>query len=88
VQVLNPGLEDVNTEQDVANLADLARQTGGRYFSIQEAPDKLPALLTDKHKIVPVDQQIETLWDQQWVLFALVGVLSVEWLTRKWVKLA
>lgn len=88
VQVVNPGLEDTDTEQAVAKLADLARQTGGRYFSIDEAAKELPALLTDKHKIVPVDQQIETLWDRQWVLYALVAVLSVEWLTRKLLKLA
>ncbi len=88
VQVIFPGLEDVDTEQAVAKLADLARQTGGRYFPIEEAAKELPALLTDKHKIVPVDQQIETLWDRDWVLYALVAVLSVEWLTRKLLKLA
>ncbi len=88
VQVTFPGLEDANTEQAVAKLGDLARQTGGRYFPIEEAAKELPALLTDKHKIVPVDQQIETLWDRAWVLYALVAVLSVEWLTRKLLKLA
>lgn len=88
VQVVFPGLEDIDTEQAVAKLADLSRQTTGRYFPIEEAAEQLPPLLKDKHKIVPVDQQIETLWDKQWVLYLLVGVLSVEWLTRKLLKLA
>jgi hypothetical protein len=88
VEVIFPGLEDADTEQAVAKLADLSRQTGGRYFPIENAAKELPALLQDKHKIVPVDQQIETLWDRQWVLYALVAVLSVEWLTRKLLKLA
>ncbi|MCA9073135.1 MAG: hypothetical protein KDA84_29635, partial [Planctomycetaceae bacterium] len=88
VQVVFPGLEDADTEQAVAKLADLSRQTTGRYFSIEEAAEQLPPLLADKHKIVPVDQQIETLWDRQWVLFLLVGILSAEWLTRKLLKLA
>jgi hypothetical protein len=72
VQVVFPGLEDVDTEQSVAKLAELAKDTGGRYFPIDTAATELPALLADKHKIVPVDQQIETLWDRQWVLYALV----------------
>jgi hypothetical protein len=88
VQVISLGAEDEDTEQAVAKLADLARQTGARYFPISEAASELPALLVDKHKIVPVDQQIETLWDRDWVLYALVAVLSVEWLTRKLLKLA
>ncbi len=88
VQVVFPGLEDVDTEQAVAKLADLSRQTGGRYIPISEAATELPKLLQDKHKIVPVDQRIQTLWDRDWVLYALVAVLSVEWLTRKLLKLA
>ncbi len=88
VQVVFPGLEDVDTEQAVAKLADLARQTGGRYLTLQDAAEELPKLLKDKHKIVPVDQRIQTLWDRDWVLYALVAVLSVEWLTRKLLKLA
>ena len=39
VQVVFPGLEDVDTEQAVAKLADLSRQTGGRYLPISEAAD-------------------------------------------------
>jgi hypothetical protein len=35
-----------------------------------------------------IDQQLRELWDRQWVLFLLVGLLGVEWLTRKLLKLA
>jgi len=28
------------------------------------------------------------LWDREWVMYLLVGLLSAEWLTRKLLKLA
>jgi len=37
---------------------------------------------------VDVDEKVRTLWDLKWVMFLLVGLLSVEWLTRKLLKLA
>ena len=35
-----------------------------------------------------VDERLRTLWDRDWVMYLLVGLLSVEWLTRKLLKLA
>jgi hypothetical protein len=35
-----------------------------------------------------VDEQLRALWDRQWVLYLLVGLLGVEWLTRKLLRLA
>lgn len=35
-----------------------------------------------------VDERLRTLWDRNWVLWLLVGLLSAEWLTRKLLKLA
>ncbi|WP_166826263.1 VWA domain-containing protein [Thalassoroseus pseudoceratinae] len=88
VEVVFPGLEDINPEQNVRLLTEVARQTGGEYFSISEAAEKLPPQLTDQSRTVPRHQRIETLWDRQWVLYLLVGLLSMEWLTRKLLRLA
>lgn len=88
IDVVAPGLEDNQPQQRVRLLTQLARDTGGAYVAIQEATAKLPELLTDKSDTEPIDQQIKTLWDRDWVLYAIVGLLSIEWLTRKLLKLA
>ena len=88
VEVVFPGLEDINPEQNVRLLTEVARQTGGEYLSVAEAAEKLPSLLTDQSRTVPRHQKIDTLWDRQWVLYLLVGLLSMEWLTRKLLRLA
>ena len=48
----------------------------------------LPKLLPNHGEEFLVDERLRTLWDRDWVLYALVGLLSVEWLTRKLLKLA
>ncbi len=88
VEVVFPGLEDINPEQNVRLLTEVARQTGGEYLSVSEAVEKLPSLLTDQSRTVPRHQKSDMLWDKHWVLYLLVGLLSVEWLTRKLLRLA
>ena len=88
VEVVFPGLEDINPEQNVRLLTEVARQTGGQYMAISDAVEQLPSLLPDQSRTVPRHQRIETLWDRKWVLYLLVGLLSVEWLTRKLLRLA
>jgi hypothetical protein len=35
-----------------------------------------------------VDERLQTLWDRDWILWLIVGLLSLEWLTRKLLRLA
>ena len=69
-------------------LTGLARSTGGEYLRVADAetlPGKLPnqgsELLVDEGRPAP-------LWDRQWILYLLVGLLCFEWITRKLLKLA
>ena len=66
-----------------------AEETGGTYLPLndQVAID-LPRLLPNHGEEFLVDERLRTLWDRDWVLYLLVGLLSVEWLTRKLLKLA
>lgn len=89
IQVEMPDLEFVKQEQDAAQLQRLAtEELGGKYLTLAEAERNLPDLLPDRGtKKVQYDVP-QPLWDRQWVLYLLVTLLSVEWLTRKLLKLA
>ncbi|MDQ3329171.1 MAG: hypothetical protein M3552_00735, partial [Planctomycetota bacterium] len=89
VEVALPQLEQLNPQQNRALLVKLADETGGRYFTLGEAAAGLPAFFnTSAAQSVPVDERLRTLWDRTWLLYLMVGLLSVEWLTRKLLKLA
>ncbi|MBX3436873.1 MAG: hypothetical protein KF861_05220, partial [Planctomycetaceae bacterium] len=88
VTVTLPKLEMESLQQDVAQLQALVKETGGAYLSIDDASEKLPALLPNRGQSFVLDQQVIELWDRRWVMFLLVGLLSMEWLSRKLMKLA
>lgn len=88
ITVTLPKLEDENTRQNVKVLSDLARDTGGAYLTLAEAAEKIPELLPDRGEQFDIPERLRTLWDRDWVLYLLVGLLSLEWLTRKLLKLA
>ncbi|MGE3314682.1 MAG: hypothetical protein AB7O26_06150 [Planctomycetaceae bacterium] len=88
VDVVLPNLESDDPRQNVRLLTDLARDTGGQYLKIEEAAAKIPALLPNSGEEFLLEERLRTLWDRQWLMFLLVGLLSLEWLTRKLLKLA
>ena len=83
-----PKLEDENIRQNVRLLTDLVRDTGGKYLTIDTAEAEIPGLLPDRGEQFYIPERLRTLWDRDWIMYLLVGVLSVEWLTRKLLKLA
>jgi hypothetical protein len=88
IDVVLPNLEFDSPRQNAKLLADLARETGGKYLTLENAAAELPALLPDRGERFAVDEQLRALWDRQWVLYLLVGLLGVEWLTRKLLRMA
>lgn len=83
-----PKLEDQDIRQNVALLQDLVRETGGEVLSLDDAPARLPELLPARGEPFTIDERLQTLWDRGWVMYLLAGLLSVEWMTRKLLKLA
>jgi hypothetical protein len=85
-----PNSEFDHPEQNVQLLKALAREreTGGRYVTLDEAAAVLPGLLPDRSTEKVQFDFPRPLWDRRWVMFVLVGLLSLEWLTRKLLKLA
>ncbi|MEY3227302.1 MAG: hypothetical protein RLZZ536_1921, partial [Planctomycetota bacterium] len=63
-------------------LAALTRETDGRYLPIAEIAT-LPSLLKDQSQPVIVDEQLRTLWDRQWLLYAATLLLAFEWAMRR-----
>lgn len=88
ITVTLPRMEMQMLRQDVSALEALVADTGGAYLSIDEAADRLPDLLINKGQTFVLDQQVSELWDRRWVMFLLIGLLSLEWLSRKLMKLA
>ena len=84
-----PNLEFDHPEQNEQLLRALARkETGGLYLKLEEAAAQLPLLLPDRTTEKIQYDFPRTLWDRKWVMYLLVGLLSLEWLTRKLLKLA
>jgi hypothetical protein len=88
IVVALPKLEDENIRQNVRLLTDLVRDTGGKYLTVDEAAAELPGLFPDRGEQFYVPERLRTLWDRDWVMYLLAGILSVEWLTSKLLKLA
>ena len=88
VEVLLPNLESDKPAQNVKLLEQLTEDTGGQYLSLEEVSTQLAGLLPDRSESVMIDERLKPLWDRQWVLWTIVGLLGLEWLTRKLLKLA
>jgi hypothetical protein len=88
VDVVLPNLETDNARQNAQLLRLIGEVTGGAYFPIAEAAAGIPSRLPDMGEEFQIDQQLRTLWDREWLMYLLIALLSVEWLTRKLLKLA
>ncbi|MCY2967720.1 MAG: hypothetical protein NT069_29505, partial [Planctomycetota bacterium] len=89
VSVRMPNLEFEHPEQNANLLGLLARnETGGLFLKLDSMATELPKLLPDRSQVRIQYDQPKSLWDRQWVMYILVGLLGAEWLTRKLLKLA
>lgn len=96
VQVRLPDLELENPQRNDPLLSRIAKATGGRYYpspslAFADRGDGLAAQLKDRTKtsIFPAapSRQWEETW-LRWMMYALGGLLSLEWLIRRLYKLA
>ncbi|MFT5322858.1 MAG: hypothetical protein ACI8P0_000701 [Planctomycetaceae bacterium] len=88
IDVVLPNLETDNARQNAQLLRLIAEDTGGAYFPLGEAAAEVPKRLPNRGEEFQIDQQLKTLWDREWLMYLLIGLLSIEWLTRKLLKLA
>ncbi|MEZ6066368.1 MAG: hypothetical protein R3B90_11830 [Planctomycetaceae bacterium] len=83
-----PRLEADDPLQNVSLLTNLVEGTGGRYVSIDEAAAVIPAALPNMGHEFLLDQRIQELWDEKWLMILIGSLLAIEWLTRKLLRLA
>ncbi len=88
LQVRLPQLEFAKLTQDVPTLETLVAGTGGKYLTLAEAAEAAPSSLPQQGERIIIDQRIKELWDRSWVLYLLVTLFGLEWLTRKLLRLA
>ena len=88
IDVVVPNLETDNSRLNVQLLGSLAQDTGGTYLRLEAAEKEIPQRLPNQGEEFLVDERLRTLWDRDWFMYLLVGLLSLEWLTRKLLKLA
>ena len=88
IEVVLPNLESDNPSQNVSLLEKLVANTGGTYLTLDAASQELPTLLPDRSEPVIVDEQLRTLWDRNWLMYLMIGLLSLEWLLRRVVRLS
>lgn len=88
IEVTLSNLESERSEQNVELLTSLVRDTGGQYLSLTDASTRLAGLLPDRSELVIVDEQLLTLWDRAWLMYTMIGLLGLEWLLRRVVRLS
>lgn len=67
-------------------LRDLARLSGGRYFSLAEV-EELPTFVPDRREQIELRRPPEPLWDRPWLLAVTILFLGAEWFVRKWQRM-
>ncbi|MCH7527597.1 MAG: hypothetical protein IID39_09180, partial [Planctomycetes bacterium] len=87
VQVVRPNIEILQPQMNRAALMAVAeRSAEGGYYEVDQV-DQLAQAIPDRHETTTVKSRPIQLWDRWWTLVALVGLLSIEWAVRKWVRL-
>lgn len=88
IEVSQSDIEMRNPAMNRPALQEFVSAVGGRskYFNVDEA-ERIADLVPDMSRTFTVKGRPRPLWDNQGVLFALIGLLSLEWILRKKAKL-
>ncbi len=83
-----PDREMSHSSQDRDTLTAIAeRSKGGRYVFLGGVEELIEEFRGRKPLEQEINRQTEPIWDQAWVLFLVLALLSAEWLLRKWARL-
>jgi hypothetical protein len=97
IHVEIPNLEREHPQRNGPLLREIAAKTGGKYFEGLDEfldrthPNPLPGLLKDRTKTIILTAAPSALFEEawlRWLMYALFGLLCLEWLLRRLAKLA
>lgn len=97
ISVASSAAEDQRPERNDEVLGSLAKSTGGHYYLGFQAAmgasgdPSLESLLVDRTQITPKFGDIDKVWAEywaKWMMFGVCGLLCLEWLLRRLLKLA
>jgi hypothetical protein len=97
IQVRLPDLERENPQRNEPLLIRLAQETGGKYYdrlSAAWSPDAeqpITAQLKARPKVVTLTSAMNPQWEETWLrwgMLAICGLLCLEWIIRRFVRLA
>jgi hypothetical protein len=94
IQSRVPDLERENPSRNDALLTEITKTGGGRYYiGVEDALGmrQSPAVWTelpDRSLVRPQSEKPRSLWDNWQVMTAIAGCLCLEWLVRRFAKLA
>ena len=97
IQVKAPDLEREDPRRNDSLLSEIADKTGGKYYvgmanaTASHGTPPLAAKLKDRTStiVLPIapDPREKEVW-LRWIMIALCGLLCLEWLTRRLLRLA
>jgi len=95
-QVKMPDRERENPIRNDALLQYLADTTAGHYYlgtsaAASTGPDSLVAQLPNRTKTIVLSSTPDVRWEQTWLMWlmlAVIGLLCIEWIVRRLLKLA
>lgn len=88
IEMQLPRQEAASLMQEAGLLKRLVEGNAGEYLTLDQAAASAPEFFPNRGERVIIDQRIQELWDRNWMLGLLAGLLSLEWLARKLLKLA
>jgi hypothetical protein len=96
IQVKAPDLERENPRRNDALLSAIATATGGKYYigvdaAFDSQPGALASQLKDQTATVILTAAPNPKWEEtwlRWMMCSLCGLLCLEWLIRRLMKLA
>ncbi len=99
ISVTVPNLETDDPQQNARLLEQLGNEAKRNFYVslegrdgsegvVEAAAESIPTFFVKRSRRIVLDERRDKLWDTSLVLYLLVGLLSVEWLTRKLLKLA
>jgi hypothetical protein len=78
-------LEELNTTADFALLRELSAKNGGKFFHLAQADELLELLTKTNYKgTVRSSEELKELVKLKWLLWLIFGLLTLEWVIRKY----